>query len=104
MVATCSEKNASHVRELGADDVIDYKAHDSMTKYLTEKYCAEPLDIVLDTVGNQELYTHSLRYLKSDGPVVNVGINEESKRYCYEARMRSYQKLLVECRGNMSCS
>jgi NADPH:quinone reductase-like Zn-dependent oxidoreductase len=79
VVATCSEKNASLVRELGADDVIDYKAHDSLTKYLTEKYGAEPFDIILDTVGNQELYTKSPGYLKADGALVNVGINEGVK-------------------------
>lgn len=79
VVATCSEKNASLVRELGATDVIDYKAHDSLTKYLAEKYGAEPFDIILDTVGNQELYTKSPEYLKPDGPVVNVGINEGVK-------------------------
>lgn len=79
VVATCSEKNASLVRELGATDVIDYKAHDSLTKYLAEKYEAEPFDVILDTVGNQELYTKSPGYLKPDGPVVNVGINEGVK-------------------------
>lgn len=72
VVATCSEKNVSHVRELGADDVVDYKAHDSLTKYLTEKYGAEPFD----TVGNQELATQSSGCLKPDGPAVNVNVNE----------------------------
>ncbi|KAE9991303.1 hypothetical protein EG327_000144 [Venturia inaequalis] len=79
VVATCSEKNASLVRELGATDVIDYKAHDSLTKYLTEKYGAQPFDVILDTVGNQELFTKSPGYLKPNGPVVNVGVNEGVK-------------------------
>lgn len=47
VVAVCSAKNEERVRGLGADEVIDYNAGDTMA---TAK-AAGPYDIVIDTVG-----------------------------------------------------
>jgi NADPH:quinone reductase-like Zn-dependent oxidoreductase len=61
--------------------VIDYKAHDSLTGYLAERYASEPFDFVLDTVGVQELFDKSPAYLKESGLHVNIGINDGIKTF-----------------------
>ncbi|OCK84213.1 NAD(P)-binding protein [Lepidopterella palustris CBS 459.81] len=81
VVAVCSEKNAELVRGLGADEIIDYRVHDPLTKYLAEKYAAEPFDVILDTIGVQELYEHSPDYLKENGIHINVGVNKGLKTF-----------------------
>ena len=53
--------------------VIDYRKHDPVWRYLAEEYKGRPFDAILDTAGTQELFAHSPAYLKEDGPYVNVG-------------------------------
>lgn len=36
-------------------------------------YGSHPFDAVIDLVGPQDLYAHSPRYLRPDGPYVNIG-------------------------------
>lgn len=62
--ATCSSKDVSYVRELGADTVIDY----CQTRF--EKIIPT-LDIVLDTVGG-DTRARSLPWLKPGGILVSV--------------------------------
>ena len=53
--------------------VIDYKATYPLHSFLAKEYGQQPFDIILDTVGSQDLYTMSPAYLKPKGLYVNVG-------------------------------
>ena len=68
VIATASERNHEWLRELGADEVIDYRAE------RFEDAIAEPVDIVVDLIGNvaDDTGTRSLRVLRDGGLVINV--------------------------------
>ncbi|KAL3457171.1 NAD(P)-binding protein [Aspergillus heterothallicus] len=76
VVGVASGGNEAMVRELGADQFIDYRKHASLPLYLEQEYRTEPFDFVLDCVGTQALFTHSPAYLKPDGAVINIGMLE----------------------------
>lgn len=67
VVATCSARNAAFVRELGADQVVDYTS---------ERFedVVDPVDVVIDLIGNvhDDTGTRSLQVLKPGGLIVNV--------------------------------
>ncbi len=67
VITTCSEKNADFVRELGADEVIDYR---------NERFAdvCEPVDLVLDTLG-PEIFADNLRVLKRGGRLMNITVD-----------------------------
>lgn len=44
VIATCSERNLQFVRDLGADEVIDYNAHDPAGQL-------RDIDVIFDTIG-----------------------------------------------------
>lgn len=73
IVATCSSRNFELVKSLGADAAIDYREKAPLHEYLAQQYGEKKFDIIVDTVGAQDLYTHSPGYLKEDGPFVNIG-------------------------------
>ncbi len=62
VITTCSAHNADYVKELGADEVIDYRSTDFST-------AVRGLDIVYDTVGG-DVYERSLKTLKPGGRLV----------------------------------
>ncbi|KAK4115981.1 NAD(P)-binding protein [Canariomyces notabilis] len=72
VVAVCSAANAEMVRELGADEVIDYKVHDPLERHLAAEFGEKQFDAILDCVGNQALYAHSPGYLKPDGKFISI--------------------------------
>lgn len=63
VVCTASERNEAFLKELGADEVINYKTHD-----FTD---AEPFDFILDSMGF-EVGERSLEVLKPEGMMVTV--------------------------------
>lgn len=68
VATTASATNHAWLRELGADQVIDYR---------TERYedaLTEPVDVVLDLVGNthDSTATRSLAVLRDQGCIINV--------------------------------
>ena len=67
VVTTASARNAAFVRELGADQVIDY------TKQDFAEVC-EPVDLVLDTLG-ESVFAGNLRVLRRGGRLSNVTID-----------------------------
>jgi NADPH:quinone reductase-like Zn-dependent oxidoreductase len=73
IVGTCSASNDEFVRSLGAARTIDYRQHWPLHEYLGKEYGGRPFDFILDTLGNQDIYTHSPAYLKPDGVYMNVG-------------------------------
>ena len=52
--------------------IVDYKAHESLTAHLAEAYEKEPFDFIFDTVGDQSLFTHSPKYLKPRGQLISI--------------------------------
>ncbi|KAK2809484.1 hypothetical protein FQN50_003752 [Emmonsiellopsis sp. PD_5] len=67
VVGVCSGSGEGLVRGLGADEVIDYTtAH--LPTYLAAHHSNPPFDRILDTIGIQDLYTHSPAYLSAGTP------------------------------------
>ncbi|NGP45235.1 NADP-dependent oxidoreductase [Bacillaceae bacterium SIJ1] len=65
VITTCSAKNASFVRELGADEVIDYKTTDFSE-------VVNDVDVVFDTVGG-EVMNKSFQVLKKgSGRLISI--------------------------------
>ncbi|KAL5332260.1 hypothetical protein BJX70DRAFT_384675 [Aspergillus crustosus] len=71
VTATCSSRNVSLVKELGADEVIDYTAVD-VTETLKAK--GQVFDHVIDHIGVPgDLYAQSHQFLKPGAAYVQVG-------------------------------
>ena len=89
--AICSGANAELVKSLGADEVgyldlcvstsqvlttraqvIDYKAHESVTSHLASTCKSNPLRAVFDCVGNDELFQKSTNYLDKNGIFITI--------------------------------
>ncbi|SJM69949.1 NADP-dependent oxidoreductase [Gulosibacter sp. 10] len=68
VIATASERNLDFLRELGADEVIDYRSQ------RFEDAISGPVDVVLDLIGNvkDRTGTRSLKALRDGGLVINV--------------------------------
>lgn len=72
VVTTCSTANIELCKQLGADEVIDYKKTDIVANL---KARGKVFDLVVDNVGSTtELCDHSNQYLKSGGTFVLVGV------------------------------
>lgn len=66
VITTCSAKNADFVRGLGADRVVDYK---------TEKFeDAGPVDLVLDSLGEQAL-KGNIQVVRKGGRMSNITLD-----------------------------
>lgn len=67
VVATASERNADWLRELGADEIIDYRT----TRF---EEATGDLDLVVDLIGNvhDDTGTRSLTAMRSGGLLINV--------------------------------
>ncbi|PWY95991.1 NAD(P)-binding protein [Aspergillus sclerotioniger CBS 115572] len=76
VVGVASGANEAMVRDLGVDEFVDYREHDSLPEYLAHQYGDKPFDCILDCVGSQALFVHSPTYLKAEGMVVNIGTLE----------------------------
>ena len=66
VITTVSARNADFVRELGADEVIDYRSED-----FVERLAGAPVDLVLDTQGGH-VTKRSLQVLRAGGTVVGI--------------------------------
>lgn len=66
VITTVSARNAEFVRELGADQVIDYRSQD-----FTEVLRGAPVDLVLDTQGGA-ITRRSLDVVRRGGIVVGI--------------------------------
>ncbi|KAK1999312.1 NAD(P)-binding protein [Colletotrichum falcatum] len=72
VVGVASGANETLVRGF-ADQFVDYKKHASLPDHLASAFGAQPFDSIIDCVGSQALYTNSPKYLRPEGPFVNVG-------------------------------
>jgi NADPH:quinone reductase-like Zn-dependent oxidoreductase len=71
VIGTASQKNADFLRELGADEVIDYES-----EHFEDKL--HDIDLVFDTIGG-DVQMNSLKVLKPGGILVStVGIKDEA--------------------------
>ncbi|MEV4434735.1 NADP-dependent oxidoreductase [Streptomyces sp. NPDC049555] len=89
VIGTASAPKHALLRELGADEVIDYR---------TEDFTAiEPVDVVFDTIGN-ETATRSVEVLKPGGQLVNIAIRDFPEDLAEKAAARGARAypLLVE--------
>ncbi|WEW61145.1 hypothetical protein PRK78_006635 [Emydomyces testavorans] len=83
IVGICSGTKEALAKELGCDEVIDYKSfptskHKTLTQYLTSHYGSteeDKFDTIFDAYGSQDLWESSSGYLKSgrDHAYVTVG-------------------------------
>ncbi|KIX00385.1 uncharacterized protein Z518_10524 [Rhinocladiella mackenziei CBS 650.93] len=70
VVAVCSGRNAKMVRELGADEVIDYTILSNLADELSRRFATQQFDCVLDCVGIPDLYNASAAFLIPGKPYV----------------------------------
>ncbi|RVX75607.1 hypothetical protein B0A52_00960 [Exophiala mesophila] len=77
VVTTCSGANAQFCKNLGADEVIDYRTTDvvkSLKAMADESKQGHQFDLVVDNVGTQgQLYWQSHHYLSKIGRYVQIG-------------------------------
>jgi NADPH:quinone reductase-like Zn-dependent oxidoreductase len=78
VIATSSERDGDRVRELGADEVIDYRA----TRF--EEVVAD-LDLVVDTVGG-DTWERSWDVLRPGGRLVSIAVPRPPEREPSEGR------------------
>ncbi|KKY37501.1 putative alcohol dehydrogenase [Diaporthe ampelina] len=68
----CSAANAEMVKGLGADEVIDYKAYESLVAHLTDSFESKPMHRIFDCVGSDELFQRSAKYLDKEGLFITI--------------------------------
>ncbi|GKT52921.1 zinc-binding alcohol oxidoreductase [Colletotrichum tofieldiae] len=74
VTATCSTKNIDLCRQLGADEVIDYRTQDTIAELKSKGMV---FDLVIDNVGSSSgLHEISSTILKPGGTFVMVGVGE----------------------------
>ncbi|KAG0207809.1 hypothetical protein BGX28_001055 [Mortierella sp. GBA30] len=68
VVGVCSTANVQLVKDIGADEIVDYK-----TTNVTEKYRNQDFDIVFDTVGTAaEIWANNKTILKPTGSLIRI--------------------------------
>jgi len=79
VVATCSGEKADFVKQLGADETVDYKQGD-LIQTLSQTYGTEDkrFDVVFDTVGVTALYASCDKYVKSTGSFETITADSSS--------------------------
>ncbi len=79
VIGTCSKRNIDYVKNLGADEVLDYNAG-----ALTEQLKDAPEELILDCVGG-ETVLEALGAIQAGGKVVSVVdfVIEDDRRQLY---------------------
>lgn len=93
VITTVSGADRAFVKELGADEVIDYRAQ------AFEKEVKE-VDFVLDTIGGDN-FVRSLDVLKPEGMIVLLPSNkkEEADKAVREKQVKNYKHILMHSSG-----
>ncbi|KAJ5822459.1 hypothetical protein N7447_004799 [Penicillium robsamsonii] len=68
-----SGTDASLIRSIGADEVVDYTVQHPLHEYLRTHHADRPFGAIIDCVGVTELYTHCEPYLAFGKPFINLG-------------------------------
>lgn len=93
VITTVSGADRAFVKELGADEVIDYRTQ------AFEKEVKE-VDFVLDTIGGDN-FVRSLDVLKPEGMIVLLPSNkkEEADKAVREKQIKNYRHILMHSSG-----
>lgn len=93
VITTVSGADRAFVKELGADEVIDYRTQ------VFEKEVKE-VDFVLDTIGGDN-FVRSLDVLKPEGMIVLLPSNkkEETDKAVREKQVKNYRHILMHSSG-----
>lgn len=93
VITTVSGADRAFVKELGADEVIDYRTQ------AFEKE-VEEVDFVLDTIGGDN-FVRSLEVLKPEGMIVLLPSNrkEEADKAVREKQVKNYRHILMHSSG-----
>lgn len=93
VITTVSGTDRAFVKELGADEVIDYRTQ------AFEKEVKE-VDFVLDTIGGDN-FVRSLDVLKPEGMIVLLPSNkkEEADKAVREKQVKNYRHILMHSSG-----
>lgn len=79
VVGTCSQKNEQFVRELGADEVIDY-TKEPVLNGLQRLRPSRGYDVIYDCVGGTELIPHLGKLLSKSGVYVTIVGDKTTRR------------------------
>ena len=82
VVASCSARNVTLVKQVGAAEVIDYTSV-NVPEHLSQNYGNSKFDMVVDTVGSFDLYNASPNFLKDSGEFMSVALETPSNRRGY---------------------
>jgi len=93
IVATAAGEDTGFVKELGADEIIDYKTQrfEEITK---------DFDFILDTIGGDN-FVRSLNVLKPEGTIVLLPSNkkDEAEKAAKEHNIKNYKHILMHSSG-----
>ena len=70
VAVTCSARNATYVRELGAEYMIDYRAED--VPLAVRRWAPEQVDLIVDAVGLDTLLPHVADLVRPGGRFVEI--------------------------------
>ncbi|SCO76957.1 related to zinc alcohol dehydrogenase [Fusarium oxysporum] len=105
IVTTCSAKNFALVKELGADEVIDY-AQVNVVESLraVTQLAGRKFDLVVDNVGNSpDLYWQSHSFLHEGGHFIQIGAPNLNLGYAFAtARKLMWSRLPWTARAKFS--
>ncbi|RXW21116.1 hypothetical protein EST38_g4734 [Candolleomyces aberdarensis] len=75
VIATASGKNEKFVRDVGADEFIDYTKVGPLHEYFSKNSPSTKFNVIFDAVGmfDPSLYTYSKRYLAPNGVFISAG-------------------------------
>jgi NADPH:quinone reductase-like Zn-dependent oxidoreductase len=68
----CSGKNADFVRQMGADEVIDYTTTDVAKALLDRRPGGRKYDLYIDCVGGVEMFAHWHDFLHKNGAYITI--------------------------------
>ncbi|KAL9000965.1 MAG: hypothetical protein Q9169_000449 [Polycauliona sp. 2 TL-2023] len=100
VTTTCSTTNVEACRELGADEVVDYKK-DKVLDVLLLKAKEHKFDHVVDNVGSHELVMNCHQFMRSDGTMVVVGGDPSLKSVVDNLKQKLLPALLGGVKANV---
>lgn len=72
IVASCSGNSAPLVKKLGAEDTIDYTSYASLKEPVEREAAGAKFDVVLDCVGNSDLFGTMDKILRRNGYFISI--------------------------------
>lgn len=93
IVGTTSETGLSFAKELGADEVIDYK--NQRFEEISNNF-----DLILDTIGGEN-FIRSLKVLKPDGTIILLPSDKssEAQKEANKSHINNYHHILMHSSG-----